>query len=160
MEPFSLLLAAALAIAAAVAIAFWPPGEAGRHGGTQGGDGRGGRGRRSKHEGRGLTNLASNYDEAFIRRILAHIKFELPDLDCRTRLWTQTLPERLPRAVDVTPEWLAAESEGLSGGVMLNALIDAASVAVARRGANRRIHGVHHAGRFREARHATICTCQ
>ena len=33
------------------------------------------------------TNLAKNYDGAFVRRILAHIEFELPDKECRIKLW-------------------------------------------------------------------------
>jgi len=76
------------------------------------------------------TNLASNYDPAFVRRILAHVYFPLPDLDALTRLWRYHLPAKMPVARDVTPEVLAERSQGLSGGDVLNAVILAASTAV------------------------------
>jgi SpoVK/Ycf46/Vps4 family AAA+-type ATPase len=78
------------------------------------------------------TNLAQNYDGAFVRRIAAHIEFELPDFGCRTRLWAKLVPTQLPREDGVTPIWLSEQSDGLSGGDMLNALIAAATRAVAR----------------------------
>ncbi|MCC7447958.1 MAG: ATP-binding protein [Anaerolineae bacterium] len=76
------------------------------------------------------TNLASNYDPAFVRRILAHVHFPLPDEAALVRLWQYHLPERLPRADDVTPEALASRSLGLSGGDVLNVVILAAASAV------------------------------
>ena len=33
------------------------------------------------------TNFISNFDPAFMRRISMHVKFELPDEDCRQKLW-------------------------------------------------------------------------
>lgn len=82
------------------------------------------------------TNLASNYDPAFVRRILAHVHFPLPDEPALVRLWRYHLPARMPLEADVTPQALAARSEGLSGGEVLNAVILAASTAV-ERGADR-----------------------
>lgn len=76
------------------------------------------------------TNLASNYDPAFVRRILAHVHFPLPDQAALIRLWAYHLPERLPRQPEVTPEALAERSAGLSGGEILNAVILAAASAV------------------------------
>jgi ATP-dependent 26S proteasome regulatory subunit len=78
------------------------------------------------------TNLASNYDQAFVRRILAHVYFGLPDQAARTRLWAYHLPIKLPRTSEVTPEVLAEASDGLSGGDILNAVILAASSALDR----------------------------
>ncbi|MUG91332.1 AAA family ATPase [Scytonema sp. UIC 10036] len=78
------------------------------------------------------TNLPGNYDGAFVRRILAHIEFELPDIACREQLWKALLPEEVPCANDVTVTWLAQESEGLAGGDILNVVKIAASQAVAR----------------------------
>jgi SpoVK/Ycf46/Vps4 family AAA+-type ATPase len=78
------------------------------------------------------SNLPENYDGAFVRRILAHIEFELPDLDCRLKLWKYLLPSEVPRAADVTTEWLASQSEGLAGGDILNVVKLSASQAVAR----------------------------
>jgi len=80
------------------------------------------------------TNLAANYDSAFIRRITAHVYFPLPDTDALIRLWRYHLPAALPRLPDVTPERLAALSDGLSGGDILNAVILAASAALDRGG--------------------------
>ena len=80
------------------------------------------------------SNLPENYDGAFVRRILAHIEFELPDQDCRKRLWDYLLPSEVPRSLDITEEWLAVQSEGLAGGDILNVVKLAASQAVARFG--------------------------
>jgi len=80
------------------------------------------------------SNLPENYDGAFVRRILAHIEFELPDQDCRKRLWNYLLPTEVPRSPDTTAEWLAAQSEGLAGGDILNVVKLAASQAVVRCG--------------------------
>lgn len=44
------------------------------------------------------TNFPRNYDGAFVRRILAHIEFELPDEECRFRLWQYLLPAEVPGA--------------------------------------------------------------
>lgn len=78
------------------------------------------------------TNLPENFDGAFVRRILAHIEFELPDKDCLTRLWSYLLPEEVPCSVDVTIDWLTSQSIGLAGGDILNVVKLAASQAVAR----------------------------
>ncbi len=78
------------------------------------------------------TNLLRSYDPAFLRRIRMHIEFMLPDLGCRTILARRYLSPKLPRAEDVAPEWLAAETEGLSPSEMLNAVEAAAARAVVR----------------------------
>lgn len=78
------------------------------------------------------TNLPENFDGAFVRRILAHIEFELPDEDCLSRLWQYLLPDEVPCEEDVTFDWLTSESIGLAGGDILNVVKLAASKAVAR----------------------------
>lgn len=86
------------------------------------------------------TNLASNYDTAFIRRILGHIEMPLPDGDARLRLWRYHIPDRLP--VQLIPaDWdrLVAETEGLAGGDILNIVVSAASTALDREGPTCRI---------------------
>ena len=85
------------------------------------------------------TNLPNNYDSAFVRRILAHIKFELPDLECRKKLWSYLIPNEVPKAKDIAPQWLAQESKGLSGGDILNVVKLSASRAVSRDGEERRV---------------------
>ncbi len=82
------------------------------------------------------TNLASNYDAAFTRRILGHIAMPLPDEAARLRLWRRHIPNRLP--VQLTEgDWsrLVATTEGLAGGDILSAVLYAASLAVERHGA-------------------------
>jgi ATP-dependent 26S proteasome regulatory subunit len=81
------------------------------------------------------TNLAANYDPAFVRRILAHVYFPLPDGAALTRLWRYHLPAQLPLEAAVTPDSLAVRSTGLSGGDVLNVVILAASAAVEREAA-------------------------
>lgn len=83
------------------------------------------------------TNFPENYDAAFVRRILAHIRFDLPDDETRLRLWRYLFPRELPVSGDVDLSILAAESAGLSGGDLVNALIRAATTAVNRYGAQR-----------------------
>ena len=85
------------------------------------------------------TNLAENFDPAFVRRILVNIKFELPDLECRKRLWQYLLPNELPRSSELTFDWLAENSEQLSGGDILNTVIAGASRAVERQGEEKKI---------------------
>jgi SpoVK/Ycf46/Vps4 family AAA+-type ATPase len=78
------------------------------------------------------TNFAENYDAAFVRRILTHVRFELPDLDTRLQLWSHMLPDELPRADDVDIAVLAQESGGLAGGDLVNIVVIAATIAVNR----------------------------
>jgi SpoVK/Ycf46/Vps4 family AAA+-type ATPase len=83
------------------------------------------------------TNFPENYDVAFVRRILAHIRLELPGLAARRDLWKKLLPAELPLHPEVTADTLAAESEGMAGGDIVNVIMAAAAAAVARRGERR-----------------------
>lgn len=85
------------------------------------------------------TNLAGNYDQAFVRRILSHIEFELPDPECRIKLWEYLLVAEIPRDNNITSEWLADVSDGLAGGDILNVVIASASCAVERIGEERKV---------------------
>ncbi|MBX3004315.1 MAG: ATP-binding protein [Anaerolineales bacterium] len=82
------------------------------------------------------TNLVSNYDAAFTRRILGHVAMPLPDEAARLRLWRRHIPNRLPVQF-AEGDWsrLVAATEGLAGGDILNAVLYAASLAVERHGA-------------------------
>ncbi len=86
------------------------------------------------------TNLASNYDTAFIRRILGHIEMPLPDDAARARLWRYHIPSRLPVQLH-SADWerLVVETEGLAGGDILNIVVSAASTALDREGPTCRI---------------------
>ena len=86
------------------------------------------------------TNLASNYDTAFIRRILGHVEMPLPAAEGRRRLWRSHIPSRLPVQLD-DGDWerLVSETEGLAGGDILNSVVYAASLALEREGVACRI---------------------
>ena len=47
------------------------------------------------------TNFIENFDPAFMRRISTHIKFELPDYDCRLKLWKKYIPAKMPHDIQV-----------------------------------------------------------
>lgn len=81
------------------------------------------------------TNLASNYDSAFVRRILGHIEMPLPDAGARAKLWRAHIPARLPVRLSQA-DWkrLVAETDGLTGGDILNSVVNAASMAIQREG--------------------------
>jgi SpoVK/Ycf46/Vps4 family AAA+-type ATPase len=81
------------------------------------------------------TNLASNYDAAFVRRILGHIEMPLPDAESRRRLWHSHIPAKLPvRLGEADWDRLTAETDGLAGGDILNSVVYAASMAIEREG--------------------------
>jgi SpoVK/Ycf46/Vps4 family AAA+-type ATPase len=78
------------------------------------------------------TNLARNFDAAFIRRILVHVEIPLPDEASRRLIWMRFIPARVPGRDLIDWATLAQNSEGLSGGEIKNAAIIALSSAVAR----------------------------
>lgn len=88
------------------------------------------------------TNLASNYDTAFIRRILGHIEMPLPDAERRAQLWRYHIPSRLPVQLK-DQDWatLVADTEGLAGGDILNIVVYAAAIALEREGLTCHITG-------------------
>ena len=81
------------------------------------------------------TNLAANYDAAFVRRILGHIEMPLPDAETRARIWRSHIPAQLPARLSEA-DWaaLVERTEGLAGGDILNAVLYAAAMAVEREG--------------------------
>lgn len=86
------------------------------------------------------TNLAANYDPAFVRRILGHLEFPVPDAAGRAQLWRWHIPARLPvQLVPADWETLVAATEGLTGGDIRNAVIYAAALALEREGPTCRI---------------------
>lgn len=69
------------------------------------------------------SNFISNYDPAFIRRISAHVKFDLPDEENRYKLWSMYIPQKMPTDVDV--QELATKYSGISGSDISNAVLNA-----------------------------------
>lgn len=61
------------------------------------------------------TNLISNYDEAFKRRILLSVYFDMPDEKARLQIWKLHLSDKMPLADDVTAESLASRYDKVSG---------------------------------------------
>ena len=91
------------------------------------------------------TNLASNMDPAFERRIRTHILFEMPNTEERERIWqVQLHPRKTPLADDVDFRALA-EAYPRSGGDIKNAVLKAAQIATTEPGpdAAKRIHQRH-----------------
>jgi SpoVK/Ycf46/Vps4 family AAA+-type ATPase len=68
------------------------------------------------------TNLFGNYDEALLRRIAKHVKFELPNRMMRRRLFELHLPNRTRIDADLLE--VAKASKGLSGGDILNVCLN------------------------------------
>lgn len=61
------------------------------------------------------TNLISNYDEAFKRRILLSVYFEMPDVEAREKIWKLHISEKMPLGSEVTVRSLAERYDGISG---------------------------------------------
>ncbi len=61
------------------------------------------------------TNLAENMDKAFERRFLYKIKFERPNLDCRSKIWQSMIP-----ALNGTDVGYLAGKYDFSGGEIEN----------------------------------------
>lgn len=61
------------------------------------------------------TNLISNYDEAFKRRILLSVYFDMPDEKARLQIWKLHLSDKMPLADDITAESLAGRYDKVSG---------------------------------------------
>lgn len=76
------------------------------------------------------TNLASNFDPAFERRIRTHVLFEMPGELERARIWQAQLHARTPLAPDVDFTALGTRYE-VSGGDIQNAVLKAALAAAA-----------------------------
>jgi SpoVK/Ycf46/Vps4 family AAA+-type ATPase len=74
------------------------------------------------------TNLRSNLDEAFARRLDALIDFPEPEEEDRLRLWERCLGTEAPRASDVDLRFFARAFK-LSGGNIRNIVLTAAYAA-------------------------------
>jgi len=71
------------------------------------------------------TNLVENYDRAFETRV-RHVRFPMPDEDCRREIWRMHLVEELPLDEDVDVSVLATSVDDICGRDIKNAVIDAA----------------------------------
>ena len=73
------------------------------------------------------TNLATNIDSAFLRRIHVHVDFPMPEEAERRRIWERSLPAGAPR--DNLDLDLLAKLFKLSGGSIHNAALTAGFLA-------------------------------
>ena len=85
------------------------------------------------------TNLQENYDDAFVRRIAAHVRFSLPNKKLRLQLWQMYMPNTLPKTTDVDVEKLANLSEDFSPANIATAVRQAAIMAAIRSGDSQRV---------------------
>lgn len=76
------------------------------------------------------TNLKSQMDEAFRRRIKRMVHFPLPDIETRKRLWKSVFPKQAPVEDGLDLERYAMRLE-LSAGEIKEAAMDAALFAAA-----------------------------
>ena len=74
------------------------------------------------------TNLASNIDKAFERRISAHVYFDLPKVEEREKIYKILIGEKMPLANDVKFYELA-KRYAFSGGDIKNVILNAARLA-------------------------------
>lgn len=70
------------------------------------------------------TNFIQNFDPAFMRRIARHVKFEMPDQECRARLWKMYIPSQMPNNVDI--DEIANKYKDISGSDISTAVLNAA----------------------------------
>lgn len=81
------------------------------------------------------TNFMSNYDSAFVRRIIGHIVMPLPTEEGRIELYHKLIPEEYPLSVTENElNNIIQQSDGLSGAEILNVIINAATFALDREG--------------------------
>ncbi|EKO3611799.1 ATP-binding protein [Vibrio metschnikovii] len=70
------------------------------------------------------TNFISNYDPAFMRRILGHVHFTLPDQKERVKIWTKLIPKSFPNSLDTMK--IAEDYSEISGSDISNAILKVA----------------------------------
>lgn len=75
------------------------------------------------------TNLDTSIDPAFERRITNHIRYDLPELDVRVRLWRSSVPATAPLSPGVDFEVLAKKYDQVTGADIDQATRKAASLA-------------------------------
>jgi SpoVK/Ycf46/Vps4 family AAA+-type ATPase len=88
------------------------------------------------------TNLRSNLDEAFLRRLQFAVDIPFPDEKHRLRIWETLFPGSVPRSSDVDLPDLAKRFR-LAGGNIRNIIVSAAYLAAADGGTLTMRHLLH-----------------
>lgn len=78
------------------------------------------------------TNLLSNYDDAFKRRILASIEFKLPNKEGRRAIWSTHIPDKLPLSPKITLDLLSEKYINISGADIKDILLYASVLCLQR----------------------------
>lgn len=76
------------------------------------------------------TNLIENYDEAFKRRILLSVYFDMPDKSAREQIWRLHLGNKMPLSKDTDANTLAGRYDKVSGADIKDMVFYAALYAV------------------------------
>ena len=76
------------------------------------------------------TNLWTNLDDAFTRRLHFVVDFPFPDDEDRLHIWQRLFPAKVPRSADVDLDLLARRFK-LTGGNIRNILVNASYLAAA-----------------------------
>jgi len=79
------------------------------------------------------TNLRSNLDAAFTRRIRYAVEFPFPEPQLREQIWRKVFPAEAPLGSDVDMEFLARQFK-LTGGGIRNIAVNAAFLAASNGG--------------------------
>jgi SpoVK/Ycf46/Vps4 family AAA+-type ATPase len=74
------------------------------------------------------SNLSTNIDEAFARRMHYVVEFPIPDEALRLRLWRGMIPAGAPLSPDIDLEFLAKQFR-IAGGDIRNVVLTAAFIA-------------------------------
>lgn len=88
------------------------------------------------------TNLRSNMDDAFTRRIQFIIDFPFPDEKERQRIWKVLFPPEVPKSEDINIEELGNRFK-LTGGSIRNVIINASFLAASENNSVSNKHLVH-----------------
>lgn len=88
------------------------------------------------------TNLRSNLDEAFTRRLQFAVDFPFPDEEDRLRIWKALLPNEVPCSPQLDLQLLAQRYK-LAGGNIRNIIVSAAYLASANGGVVTMEHLLH-----------------
>jgi AAA+ superfamily predicted ATPase len=88
------------------------------------------------------TNLRSNLDESFTRRLQFAVDFPFPEEAYRLRIWRTLFPGEVPRSTDLDLAWLARRFK-LAGGNIRNVIVGAAYLAAFDGGQVRMEHLLH-----------------
>lgn len=88
------------------------------------------------------TNLRSNIDEAFLRRLQFAVDIPFPDEKDRLRIWETLFPQDIPRAPELPLDEMAKRFK-LAGGNIRNIILGAAYLAAADGGEINTQHLLH-----------------